>query len=96
MCCRIQRTRLKREVEQPREAVTPPIPSQSMTGTPFDFKPLRPESRLKLPFQTATIFKKVASALNLPPTFVSALDHASGLAEVSRVVGKSGTNECIG
>ena len=51
---------------------------------------------LVLPWKDAATFKKVATALNLPSTYVSALNHSSGHVELLRMIGTGGTNECIG
>jgi hypothetical protein len=47
-------------------------------------------------WQDEATFHKVATALNFPPTYVSALYHASGHAESSTFIKRGEEKECIG
>lgn len=47
-------------------------------------------------WQDVATFSKVSAVLNLPPTYVSALYHASGHAETSIFMKEGQKNECVG
>jgi hypothetical protein len=78
---RIQRTRIKRELDGRCENATSAV---------------KPHSHLTMQWQDSATFHKVAAALNFPPTYVSALYHASGHAESSKFIKRGEENECIG
>lgn len=77
----IQRTRIKRELDGRCENATATV---------------KPHSHLTMQWQDPETFHKVSAALNFPPTYVSALYHASGHAETSIFVERRQANECIG
>jgi hypothetical protein len=61
-----------------------------------DVSAAKPQSPLTLQWENATTFQRVSEALNLPPTYVSALYHASGHVELSRIPRTGQAHECIG
>jgi hypothetical protein len=69
-CYRIQRKRIKREVDGRCENMASAV---------------KPQSPLTLQWENAATFRRVSEALNLPQTYVSALYHASGHVELSRI-----------
>jgi hypothetical protein len=78
---RVQRTRIKRELDGRCENATSAV---------------KPHSHLTMQWQDPATFHKVAAALNFPPTYVSALYHASGHAESSTFIKSGEENEYIG
>jgi hypothetical protein len=78
---RIQRTRIKRELDGRCENVTSAV---------------KPHSHLTLQWKDQATFERAATVLNFPPTYVSAMYHASGHAELSRIIKTAQTHECIG
>lgn len=78
---RIQRTRIKRELDGRCENATSAV---------------KPHSHLTMQWQDPATFHKVAAALSFPPTYVSALYHASGHAESSSFINRGEENECVG
>jgi hypothetical protein len=81
MCNRVQRTRIKRELDGRCENA---------------ISAMKPHSHLTMQWQDSETFHEVSAALNFPPTYVSALYHASGHAETSTFIKRGQVNECIG
>lgn len=78
---RIQRTRIKRELDGRCENATSAV---------------KPHSHLTMQWQDPATFHGVSAALRFPPTYVSALYHASGHAESSNFIRREDGNEYIG
>jgi hypothetical protein len=78
---RIQRTRIKRELDGRCKNATSAV---------------EPQSHLTMQWKDPATFHRVAAALNFLPTYVSALYHASGHAESSTFIKPGQENECIG
>jgi len=57
---------------------------------------VKPHSHLTMQWHDLDTFHRVAAALRFPPTYVSALYHASGHAESSTFVGRDDGKEYIG
>lgn len=77
----VQRTRIKRELDGRCASATSAV---------------KAHSHLTMQWQDPATFQNVAAALSFPPTYVSALYHASGHAEALTFIKRGEENERIG